>query len=124
MHQRRPRLSVPGARRLEDGALGGGGGRPRRRLARGPRREPAQEPRKRRHAALVRALGNEDPVPSDEGRTVRARSHTSECGPSSLGWFGGQTQFASWLHRVCNDPSAGSPTETLLRLLLPLNDKV
>lgn len=22
----------------------------------------------------------------------------------------------------CNDPSAGSPTETLLRLLLPLND--
>ncbi|KAL3524552.1 hypothetical protein ACH5RR_012924 [Cinchona calisaya] len=37
-----------------------------------------------------------------------------------------------WLHEfavVCsagfdNDPSAGSPTETLLRLLLPLNDKV
>ena len=25
---------------------------------------------------------------------------------------------------ICNDPSAGSPTETLLRLLLPLNDKV
>src|ERR1051325_7361548 len=25
---------------------------------------------------------------------------------------------------VDNDPSAGSPTETLLRLLLPLNDKV
>lgn len=24
----------------------------------------------------------------------------------------------------CNDPSAGSPTETLLRLLLPLNDQV
>ena len=23
-----------------------------------------------------------------------------------------------------NDPSAGSPTETLLRLILPLNDKV
>ncbi len=23
-----------------------------------------------------------------------------------------------------NDPSAGSPTETLLRLLLPLNDQV
>ena len=23
-----------------------------------------------------------------------------------------------------NDPSAGSPTETLLRLLLPLNDKI
>ena len=27
------------------------------------------------------------------------------------------------LNRV-NDPSAGSPTETLLRLLLPLSDKV
>ncbi|KAM2965239.1 hypothetical protein FF2_022936 [Malus domestica] len=26
--------------------------------------------------------------------------------------------------RFDNDPSAGSPTETLLRLLLPLNDKV
>ena len=25
---------------------------------------------------------------------------------------------------LCNDPSAGSPTETLLRLLLPLNDQV
>jgi hypothetical protein len=29
-------------------------------------------------------------------------------------------------HPLCydNDPSAGSPTETLLRLLLPLNDQV
>ena len=27
-------------------------------------------------------------------------------------------------NRFCNDPSAGSPTETLLRLLLPLNDQV
>ena len=26
--------------------------------------------------------------------------------------------------RIGNDPSAGSPTETLLRLLLPLNDQV
>ena len=25
---------------------------------------------------------------------------------------------------ITNDPSAGSPTETLLRLLLPLNDQV
>ena len=28
------------------------------------------------------------------------------------------------LFQYANDPSAGSPTETLLRLLLPLNDKV
>jgi hypothetical protein len=26
--------------------------------------------------------------------------------------------------KLSNDPSAGSPTETLLRLLLPLNDQV
>ena len=25
---------------------------------------------------------------------------------------------------IMNDPSAGSPTETLLRLLLPLNDQI
>ena len=29
-----------------------------------------------------------------------------------------------WLDMCVNDPSAGSPTETLLRLLLPLSDKV
>ena len=35
-------------------------------------------------------------------------------------------QFAEYdqLDRWGNDPSAGSPTETLLRLHLPLNDKV
>src|SRR5262245_10906961 len=32
--------------------------------------------------------------------------------------------FAVCLAGLDNDPSAGSPTETLLRLLLPLNDKV
>lgn len=31
---------------------------------------------------------------------------------------------ALMLHFLGNDPSAGSPTETLLRLLLPLNDQV
>src|SRR3954464_2280712 len=33
---------------------------------------------------------------------------------------------SQWLGvlKLCNDPSAGSPTETLLRLLLPLNDRV
>ena len=34
----------------------------------------------------------------------------------------GSSQWNGWI-RV-NDPSAGSPTETLLRLLLPLSDKV
>ena len=33
--------------------------------------------------------------------------------------------YGSLVGRMCGiDPSAGSPTETLLRLLLPLNDKV
>ena len=33
--------------------------------------------------------------------------------------------YARWLSSMrANDPSAGSPTETLLRLLLPLSDKV
>ena len=33
--------------------------------------------------------------------------------------------IATWLKvDFVNDPSAGSPTETLLRLLLPLNDQV
>ena len=39
-----------------------------------------------------------------------------------------KNKFAGVLLRVknvcINDPSAGSPTETLLRLFLPLNDKV
>lgn len=33
-------------------------------------------------------------------------------------------EFAVCFAGIDNDPSAGSPTETLLRLLLPLNDKV
>ena len=33
-----------------------------------------------------------------------------------------RTGFRFWI--CVNDPSAGSPTETLLRLLLPLSDKI
>ena len=50
-----------------------------------------------------------------EGEDTNA-SKKDELVPSktihSVGWI------------IFNDPSAGSPTETLLRLLLPLNDKV
>ena len=35
-----------------------------------------------------------------------------------------QIHGSDCLQGIDNDPSAGSPTETLLRLLLPLNDKV
>src|SRR5690606_14595582 len=56
---------------------------------------------------------------------------------SVCGWAcGGRPAEATCLYKVrgvgrattqwslCNDPSAGSPTETLLRLLLPLDDQV
>ena len=52
----------------------------------------------------------------DSGIDDRASGHD----PS-----GYKKRFAEFFQdRVFNDPSAGSPTETLLRLLLPLNDKV
>ena len=39
--------------------------------------------------------------------------------------FSHNTQRTSFRFWICvNDPSAGSPTETLLRLLLPLSDKI
>ena len=40
----------------------------------------------------------------------------------SIGLHYSAQRVDTWI-RV-NDPSAGSPTETLLRLLLPLNDQV
>jgi hypothetical protein len=36
----------------------------------------------------------------------------------------GSQRVGESFNSFCNDPSAGSPTETLLRLLLPLNDRV
>ncbi|KAI3478639.1 hypothetical protein L1887_59375 [Cichorium endivia] len=56
----------------------------------------------------------------------------AQAGLPSAGWLWAQLAFKnSMVHgilqftpRFDNDPSAGSPTETLLRLLLPLNDKV
>lgn len=38
--------------------------------------------------------------------------------------YGLFNEIGSLLQPFVNDPSAGSPTETLLRLLLPLNDQV
>ena len=48
--------------------------------------------------------------PTKHGSCVRAVPHTFAC--------------TKCVDAACNDPSAGSPTETLLRLLLPLSDKV
>ena len=58
---------------------------------------------KKRQAAS-QVLGSENP----------SLRYCPSTGFIHMGWYGSGV----------NDPSAGSPTETLLRLLLPLNDKV
>ena len=54
------------------------------------------------------------------------RDESAPAPPTNPSEGGTMVKFADcWMQlSVCNDPSAGSPTETLLRLLLPLNDKV
>ena len=55
--------------------------------------------------------------PCSPGQDIPAWSKTSKPQPT--------TSLNIVLKETCaNDPSAGSPTETLLRLLLPLSDKV
>ena len=44
--------------------------------------------------------------------------------PLLLGRFNVRKALLRLPHRCGNDPSAGSPTETLLRLHLPLNDEI
>jgi hypothetical protein len=71
--------------------------------------------------------------PSDEtyNRCTQVFKKVSERGrrrtPETCTLPEGQRQHSEILDippRFGNDPSAGSPTETLLRLLLPLNDQV
>ena len=59
-------------------------------------------------------------------RSASVRSMLPECWQGDLvrGKHLPQTSIIHNAHTHANDPSAGSPTETLLRLLLPLNDKV
>lgn len=49
---------------------------------------------------------------------------TRRTGARAAAGDGVEYVFAVCFAGFDNDPSAGSPTETLLRLLLPLNDKV
>ena len=59
------------------------------------------------------------------GGTARERGTTARAAPRPHAEPGRTKACSQGLPLcVCNDPSAGSPTETLLRLLLPLNDKV
>ncbi|CAL8989366.1 unnamed protein product [Prunus brigantina] len=53
-----------------------------------------------------------------------ARAHRFRGDGDALSRSSSLAQFAPVFVFFDNDPSAGSPTETLLRLLLPLNDKV
>ena len=57
------------------------------------------------------------------GFTHRSRKQMPPKGRASKGREVNPTIFTSG-DTLDNDPSAGSPTETLLRLLLPLNDRV
>ncbi|KAK8535785.1 hypothetical protein V6N13_031909 [Hibiscus sabdariffa] len=75
------------------------------------------------------------PSPAPLSRGTWARSVAEDASPDYYSDAEGD-RFSSWaipgslavtkgiLAGFDNDPSAGSPTETLLRLLLPLNDKV
>ena len=53
-----------------------------------------------------------------------ARGHRADPGRPPKQRFEGNVHNGLGVLQLCNDPSAGSPTETLLRLLLPLNDRV
>ena len=57
------------------------------------------------------------------GRVETHFRHPGECHPARLRQFA-VVFYAVGRRESGNDPSAGSPTETLLRLLLPLNDQV
>jgi hypothetical protein len=75
-----------------------------------------------RRGSLLRRGGedarrSERPAPA---RPVGAPRHEARTPPMFLSRVRGSFCWAG----LDNDPSAGSPTETLLRLLLPLNDKV
>lgn len=51
-------------------------------------------------------------------------SRKGEEGPGKMGVISLSLGWPKTEKFLGNDPSAGSPTETLLRLLLPLNDQV
>lgn len=91
----------------------GGGGTPSRRRVGGGVPLPAP-----RHAADGR------PRPDSSPTVSRLRHGGEERATTPPGAAPRDTSTIRGVQRMCvNDPSAGSPTETLLRLLLPLNDK-
>ena len=63
-----------------------------------------------------RTLERRPPLPFGRDRRRHERAATLQRGETGV-------RVERWFDR-CNDPSAGSPTETLLRLLLPLGGRV
>ena len=68
------------------------------------------------HGRVDRASGGRGPAGAGGGGT---RGSTEATEVDTHGW-----EVRALRPSLGNDPSAGSPTETLLRLLLPLNDQV
>src|SRR5699024_2208748 len=63
------------------------------------------------------------PGGGDCRRRARRAGPPKQQGANRHGWEDGRPREGA-IQTLGNDPSAGSPTETLLRLLLPLNDQV
>src|ERR1700733_14653587 len=79
--------------------------------------------RKNKHSTLYRVLCENVSPPARGTHAAMQKGGDGLGGGSGVHDLGrSATALAPRLHD--NDPSAGSPTETLLRLLLPLNDQV
>ena len=135
----RPRPHPPGGSPPSDGVLEpppGGGVRGEEEVggtvpeSAGPETPQTEEGKRDR----VRGDGSGGPPP--RRRAVRGATPVRRCVLASGPWEGRTSAVSSTPplrrsplaesspSRLGNDPSAGSPTETLLRLLLPLNDQV
>ncbi|KAL1569945.1 hypothetical protein AAHA92_01357 [Salvia divinorum] len=84
---------------------------------------------------MLKLSGQTCPRPNGFGRNLRSKTRwfTGFCNSHQVSHFAtffidarAEISVAESRYDICidNDPSAGSTTETLLRLLLPLNDKV
>ena len=81
---------------------------------------------KKRHSTLLQVcVKTRAPPRSEPKRDPRGGAHRGEMDcVRALGRARQKSATALAPRLYDNDPSAGSPTETLLRLLLPLNDQV
>ncbi|XLR31050.1 hypothetical protein S83_063607 [Arachis hypogaea] len=86
-----------------------------------------QEPRYPLPRVVLNSCGHSSPRPDAvSGAGGESKNGAGRARPDlpRLGCLWTRSRVNPGLCGIDNDPSAGSPTETLLRLLLPLNDKV